>query len=392
MALVLNNFIGFETGGLEEAQSFQGSPVAVLGPVRTGNFSMHLPAGTVPSYRVAAFEGGSGDQGNDYIVGFAFQTSDSTPAANVHILYAGQTAPDASLRLRLDTDGSLKLIDAGNSVVDSAAAAFTADIWHYIEIWWENADSGDAKVFIDDSEVMSVTAQDFLDAGAFTLYRFGGTATGGPEFYYDDIYCMSGATGTGDFLGSRTEVLGPFQNTIEDATDQGATLDQGTWEKCSDTPGVDDGTPAGYTTGSAQTGFTICDEGGTGGDRQGPAELITGVSKGAKYIYRLNRGSGSGTVHRKRWGKNTSVQDSASDIGLGTGLGNYFQLETNTTYMPNVNTDNFATGFLKEAGGREIYCAEMWSMLLHVAPDPSTLDLSDMEFPDQNYHLGPFGV
>lgn len=133
---------------------------------------------------------------------------------------------------------------------------------------------------------------------------------------------MSGASSTSDFLGPRTEVLGTFQNTAENATDQGSTLDQGTWRVVGNTVPIDEaaGSQAGYTNAAAQAGYTICDE----GRRDGPDLLITGTSVGAKWIHRLRRGSGSGTVHRAVYGKNTATTNPV--VTVDTALGNFFRI------------------------------------------------------------------
>jgi hypothetical protein len=199
---------------------------------------------------------------------------------------------------------------------------------------------------------------------------------------------MSGATGTGDFLGPRTEVLGAFQNTVEDATDQGDTLGQGTWGAATgDTPFSDeaDGSQAGYTDGGIQVGHTISDE----GDRSGPDLLITGTVVGAKYIGRFRRGSGSGTAHNHLWGRGGSV--TSNTLSLEVALGNFLTVSENATYIPTANTHYAAHGFNKGSGGREIYSSELSAFLLHVQPTLSST-LADMNFPDQNYYLGPFGT
>lgn len=381
MALILNNFIGFETGGLEELVSVSGSPTVSSLVVRTGRYSCAIE-GAGERVEINAFEESS-DAGDDYILGFAFNSADASPDNFQNIFRAKDTLGTTIWVLKISTTG-LRLSDNLGTNFDGSTP-LSDDTWHYIEIRWQDLASGEFDLFLDGSSEISVTGADLTTGTALDRYWLEDSA--GTINYYDDFYCYSGATGTSDFLGPGVEVLGAFQNTVEDATDQGSTLDQGTWTLVGHTPLVDEGfgDSAAYTSNSAETGFTICDE----GDRDGPDGLITGTSKGAKWTHRLARGSGSGTIHKSRAGKNTTVEDTT--VTLSTAFASKVTIKESTTHMPNVNTDSFAQGFLKETGGRNIFCAEMWAFLLHVQPAlPATLE--DAGMPTLNVYAGPFGT
>ena len=375
----LHFFAGMETGGLEEWTAINGSPSVDTSVVRTGNYALKISVtGDYVEY----------DDSNildDQVYGFGFYTEDATPAADRIIFQAYNPSDNLQYEIVLLSSGKLRIrrYVLGVPYNHDGTTILNDKQWYWIELYWYPNYNGEFQLNLDSFSEITASNIDTLEGSAMTAYvRLHGAAE---VFYYDDYYQYESCASVEDFLGPRTEVLGPFQNTAEDATDQGTTLDQGTWADTGDTPGNDEATPAGYT-GDAESGYTICDE----GNRDGPAALITGTAKGAKWIHRLSRGNGSGTTHSKVYGKNTSTTSETEE--LSSSWENFFTVSEDTTYMPNSNTDKFTQGFAKSAGGRDIYCAEMWAFLLHVAPDPSTLDLSDMDFPDQNYYLGPFST
>jgi hypothetical protein len=381
MALTLNNFVGFETGGLEEVSASTGSPTAQTSVVRTGSYALQAAGERVD---IDLVEGGTSDAGDQYIVGFAYHVSDKTPASESHIV-RGSGASSINFSLRLQTDGDVVLWDETGTTRGTATDPLTENKWHYFELLWENLASGDFIVYLDGSEIINVTNQDF-HAEDLTRYIFWGPSTTGA--YFDDVYMMSGATGTGDFLGPRTEVLGAYQNTAEDATDQGSALNNGTWANVGQTP-FNDGTVADYQQNGAIAGYTICDE----GNRAGPAGDAPGTITGAKYIHRMARTNGSSpTTLDKSYGNSVdgvTSKDMASVL-LVT-YANFFEVSEAAGVVP-TNSENFAFGMGQTgSGGRDVLAHEMCAMLLHTQPALSTT-LADMNFPDQNYYLGPFGT
>lgn len=398
MALTLNNFIGFGTGGLQEVTSFVGSPVVQSTVVRTGSYALSIPVGVNYSASLDAFV--VGDASNSYIFSSAVYLSSAPSSNNSPVLGAlTDGGIDICWYFRINTNRTGHLYDSTGST-HGTTPALSLDEWHRIEVLFDFGDSVAVELWIDGVKEIDVTGVDTdPNTGDSLASLYLATASnGGGTRYFDDIYMMSGASSASDLLGQRVEVLGPFQNRNENDTDQGTTLDQGTWTDTADTPVVEEGTPAGYTGGGDQSGYVRTDEPDSAlalGIRGGPFGLITGTSKGAKWIYRLKRGSGSGTVHNKVFGQGSSLSDTTSSIiavTLGTGYANFFQVDVGS-YMPVASDDYFCQGFRKQAGGREIYCAEIWSFLLHLAPDPSTLDLTDTisTRAAPSYH-GPFGI
>ncbi|GAF89790.1 unnamed protein product, partial [marine sediment metagenome] len=234
MALALNNFIGFETGGLEEAYSVSGAPVVQSTIVKSGNFALALPAGA--EYSMEQVIDGTSDELNARIISFKIYFVDTTPASKSWIFYAYNDDDLLLWDLAVETDGDLIFTDSAASTV-TVPAPFTSGKFHRIDVFWEKRLPAVFELYIDGVSVISENDRDLTEPGVLFYYTFANTA--GSIIYYDDLYCMSGASSVSDFLGPRTEVLGAFQNTVEDHTDQGSTLSVRSWSTTGNTPGVD---------------------------------------------------------------------------------------------------------------------------------------------------------
>ncbi len=289
MALTRNNFLGFETGGIEELLSTPGGASASSVDPRTGGFSLLLVNGNCT---IDPFEN-TIDAGDDYILGFGFKVVDATPSQSLSFFEAEQASGgEDQIRLNLNTSGTLELRDSSGSQVDSVATPFTDGQWHFIELWWQHSNTGAAKVFIDNAEVMSVASEDFLN-GTFDQYRFrGNTAT---DVEFDDIYCLSGAADETDRLRD-AEVFG-YRHSVTGATPDaggggtaGVDLDAGGWE---DTDDSSDATNGEYT-GSGDRGTVDWDGPGSDPDSSG-----VGATSfvGAKLYARVDRDGGPATTH-----------------------------------------------------------------------------------------------
>lgn len=207
MALTQNNFIGFESGGLEEASAVANAPIVQSSVVRTGGQALHFDHVSSDGYTFDAFENAS-DAGDKYILGFAYRVDDTTPAANDVILQGFDNSDFSHFTLRHETDGDLVLRNAGGTIVGTATTPFTVNTWHFIEMYWENVQSGVAEVFIGGEQVIDVSGQDFLAVSSgLAAYAFEGQSGSSHNSYIDDVYCLSGATAASDRLGD-CEVFG----------------------------------------------------------------------------------------------------------------------------------------------------------------------------------------
>ena len=367
MALTSNNFIGFETGGLEEAGSTSGSPDATEATVvRSGIRALKLPGGSSNRYRYN-IDDGIASAGNDHIIGFAFQFS-ANPTVRSKIftgINAGGGSPP--IAISLDTDRKLVVEDRNSFGRITSNTALTAGTYNFVELYWQNLDSGNAELFINNISEGTTSARDFLDAvGVVNRYELLSNSTASePDHFFDDAYVLTGATAASDRLGDAEVFM--YQKTVEDATDQGDALADGTWALVSETP-LNEGAAndAQYVDTGNLTGSTICDE----GTRSGPSgdANVDGDSniKAAKFIGRFKRGTGGGRVHSFLHGNSGDGVTASADMGLSTAYATKIIVSEAASIVP-LSTESFQHGFSKSAtAGQDIFCGDIWAMLLHV--------------------------
>ena len=374
MALQVNNFTGFETGDTLEALSIAGSPTFPITDVRSGGRKLFLDVGS-EKYTLPWVDNVT-DAGGDYIIGFAvkFASTSSDPTA-----FATVSDTNGSIiEINVDNNNSIVVESQGVDQITSSEEVIGTSSYHYIEVYFQHSDSGNAELFIDGVSQGTATAQDFsrggsLDSTVGLLFNHDGSN----DISIDDVYILSGASSASDAFGD-AEVF-PYQNTAEDATDQGDTLADGTWALVSETP-LNEGTSndAQYVDTGNLTGSTICDE----GTRAGPSgdANVDGDSniKAAKWIGRFKRGAGGGRTHNFYGGNDGAGANHATWIASNDAKTLAMSLDTvyatftmlsESTEVPS-STEDFQYGFSKSAtGGQDIFCGDIWAMLLHV---PST--------------------
>lgn len=391
MALTLNEFLGFETGGLEEASATSGTPDATETViVRSGARSLAMNA-TADQYDFDPLAHvSSGGTGN--VLGFAFYTTDKTPASNTTIVVIGDSTDADVLNLVLETDGDIVVND--NTGATTINDPLTENAWNYIELFWNHVDSGSWELFVNGTSVGSASSRDMSGGGTLNLCSLRGTATG--TFYYDDIYWLTGATAASDRLGD-AEVF-KYQSVKASATpDTSALADTvlqaGTWDKAGETPLAATATNPEYT----DTGAGVVYTDATNGSPEGPKNdaRIDGDSniKGMKGISNMKRAGGGGTDHFIHMGNDGGAASDllkSADLDPTTAFVNYFLFTESTTVMPK-STEYCAIGF-EQSNAQDYECQEQWVMLLHVPTDPALTKLSDSSFSNQNYYHGPFEI
>ena len=97
---------------------------------------------------------------------------------------------------------------------------------------------------------------------------------------------------------------------------------------------------------------------------------VSGTIKGAKYIYSLKRTNGSGTSLGYLFGNATDGETSGGNIeaDLTTSYIIFEEVSEAAGVVPTAS-ENFSAGLeagTTDTGGREIFCSDMWAMLLHV--------------------------
>ncbi len=385
-ALTLNNFIGFETNGVNEALSSGGTPTLST-TTHSGDWSLQFDA-AADEYDAAIITGASTDSDNDFIFGFAIRWSDKVPSSS-NVTFASVRDDGALVpwQIQIQTDSDIRFVDANNTIIDADIAdPFTANEWHIIEVRWQHSETGAFDAHIDGSSVISETGVDLSHGGTIgaddAFYRFEGAV--GADFLVDDIYSFSGGTGTADFLGNpeifRYQGCSGSPGCDNSATpDTGDNLDQGVWQDLGETPLSSDATEPAYT-GAALDGEIYTDDTQSGNNfRHGPHDdtNIDGTSniKGAKLFWVLRRGNGSGTVHSGHYGNDSGAATVTASLTLDNDFLNFFVIDGGpfgggSGANPPDDTEHWKLGFGKDSGGRDIFAEEMWGFTLHVPDAP----------------------
>ena len=106
---------------------------------------------------------------------------------------------------------------------------------------------------------------------------------------------------------------------------------------------------------------------------------VSGTIKGAKYIYNLKRSNGSGTSLRYLFGNTGDGETSSADQeGNLTTAYEIFEEVSEAAGVVPLATEDFSFGIsagTDDTGGREIFAADIWAMLLHV-PDAGGADVN----------------
>ena len=262
----IRNFVGFETGDVEELSATAGSPSIsnTAADVRTGTYGLVIASsGDQADIDVSSAQGDGG-----YVLGFAFSLPTADPTFGSQMVRLLDSASDDILGFNYNADGSLDLLNEAGTTLVTVTLNWANDEWVYVEVYFQNATTGNYELFVNGTSEGSGSS-DFQGTGGaddLTTIRFLSTNSD-PTFRFDDVYLMSGASAASDRLGVNRvseplmpQVLGAFQNTVEDATDQGTTLDDGTWALVGETPGNDGtGNDAQYNGSGAQDGHTLTD-------------------------------------------------------------------------------------------------------------------------------------
>ncbi len=395
MAVTINEYIGFETGGIaDESSATSGTPIVTDADiVRSGSYALGMNA-TADQYDIDPLRH-IASAGTGYVFGFAFRATDHTPASATTMVIIGDSTDANVLELALQTDGTIDLID--NTGTTALTDVLEDDTWHYIEIFWNHVDSGTWQVFIDTVSVGTASTRDMSGGGTLDLFRLQGTATG--TFYFDDVYILSDAV-VGDRLGD-CEVF-KYQSAKASAVPDddfpasgsaGDTLNLGTWDQAGITPMEDAGVAAEYT--DAGAGAVYSD--GTNGSPEGPANdpRIDGDSniRAIKAVVNMKRSGGGGSDHFILLGNSGGVSGDiirSGDLGPSQSFVFYYLISESSTVVP-TSSEYCAIGF-ETTGAQDFECQEMWAMLLHVPTVPTLSTLSAADFPKQNYYVGPFEI
>lgn len=359
---------GYESGGTDFIDGDIVTPNAIVtSPVYEGTYSMQIDSSAVGSRVQYNLDLGLN---LDHIIGFAFRFTDN-PAVETQIFRA--IGINLTIEARMNTSGEIFLESVTGT---SSTYALSVDTWYYIEIVWANFDSATSYIYVDGVQRISFTS-DFRTgfAGDVILMCTDPILTTDPAttFFFDNLYVkedvvladlIANSAGSAPFV----KIAGPYNNTAEDATDQGDTLDDGTWADMSDVPTVEDSPDAGYTATAAASGHQISDE----GSRSGPSgDGITDTILGAAWALVLKRSGGGATEHYGIYGHNGDVLTTADLVLANNAYNNYVfvgDVVVDAESKVPTTSESFAMGIAKNSGGRDVLCQDHYGQLL-LEPD-----------------------
>ena len=399
MAVQIDNFCGFETQGVEEASSVTGSPIITVGQ-RTGGAACRITSGVdydLP-WTADGLSDGSGNRGFGFAIQWDTVTADATEA--IYLDDAG--AGGAHIKFNIHTDGTLRVTDQAGTGKLFSIDALVAEKKYYVELFFSNSSSGTGTLFIDKVQQDTVVDGDWQINGGSSnvLVHFGHDGTN--DYEVDDVYIAS------SLVGGASDLLGPIEVYMKQGAQTGTTpdiatastgvLDEGSWDLASETPlnEQSQAAAASYTSTDDDGGMVYADGSGDKSGPNGDDRFLGTTIKAIKGIWRTARSGGGGTAQFGLVGNAGgagSDREETADLDIGTGYGNFAYLTETAAVLPSL-TENAAIGFRKGAGGQDMDVAEMWLMILTVpaAPTITALSDSDLEYPDQNYFVGPFEI
>ncbi len=376
MALIINNFWGAETGGLEELSASSGGNASSI-VVKTGNYS-YLLSSAPSNHNFAPFESVA-DAGGKYIVKFDFNLTSVGSAS--HAVGFFQLAEGAAPFLELavhDTSNDLLILDATGSTIRTITQPFTADEWIELILVFEHSASGTVELFIDGVSQGEDTAQDLTDGGTFDTITFRRTTINVAPYNYDNIVFQSGATAASDRLGG-CEVIA-YRSTLASVTPDWAqtaslalsALEAGQWADTQEIP-FSETNVGSYNDATLRAGGVDTNDSGGSAGTGGPNTdaNIDGDSniKAMKGVWRLQRSGGGATAQLVALSNSgeatTDAQvDSSGDLDITTGYVNYF-LVVEGSFTP-TSSEYGRIGLNKSTGGQDLDCSDMLFQVLHV--------------------------
>ena len=356
----INDFVGFETGGLEETSAFTGAPFVQTLVPRPGSGIHSVLIDKAEDISFTPFSVVA-DAGNDYVIGFGFRFNTDPLVNSEFFRLLEDTSVFFSLVL-VTSSLDLLIRDANDATIRTVTAPLTVSDWHFVEVYIQHQASGTVEVFIDGVSQGIDTAQDLTDGGTFDTVTFRHDADTTQFIAIDDFYTLSGASSSADRIGD-AQVF-KYQSAKASATpdDGGDNLDTGTWDLAGQTP-LDNS--AGKFIAYTSAGAGAVDSNTADGSPEGPLNdtRITGELKAMKAVCNMRRGTGSPSNHFILLGNNVDGTTRSQELGPGTSFVNTFFLTELATIVP--TKDEFCRIGIETTGNQDFDCGEMWAMLLH---------------------------
>jgi len=365
----INNFTGFETrSASEEFSASTGSPAFPTSSPnpRSGSTCFGGATATLDFPWVAS---GITDGGSAYFFGCGVYIETGNTATPL-ILDVEDDAASSICSVRVNADGTLTLLDANASTLDTSASSYEDDTWHYVEVYAQlNSGTANWEWFIDGNSQGSGSSADLTDANGFGASSSSLVFSTTANVFVDDAYIMSGVTAVTDRIGPLAYVKG-YQSGVASGTDNGDALLSGQWGDTGDTPfSATGGAESNSGTWSGSTTFDASNTAGLGPGPSGDGDITGMTIKAAKFIAYMRRSTGPGATSQSLiYGNSVDTPTTSADLSLGTSDAVYTFLSESATVVPTAS-EYFLMGMDQVGGNQEIISEEMWATLLFFNPD-----------------------
>ncbi len=364
MAQIITNFIGFETGDLQETVASGGTPTAAAGAVQgsSGSYGLRLDDGE--DVEILLDPAGLKSSPAHFVVGFYIRFNKSFTTDTSLVRFKDATETMGSVRIQA-SDMKIKVGDIDSVYGTPSTSALTSGVWYKFEIRWyaANAGSGYGNLYIDGTLVANNTTGDFLGGAVPDRIRFANSDTGTNLVDIDHVYIKTdtAASTTADLIGGGAiggdglewNVPGYYQHAGTGGTSAGTAPAAGSLVNTGELP-INDANDAEWT-GSADT----ADWATNGTVRGGPLTDIDETVAAAKWFMRADRDGGGGTTHTLGFGvyDPTTYTTEDATYPVDTVITDYFHLSESATYMPNA-TDEAAAFYIGISGAQDLHIYE----------------------------------
>lgn len=335
MTVSLEDFDGFESGGMEGSQAIGTATDAVTSPAPVSSKETYV--GRIPWK--GTFSCQEVTQGTKYItVGWYWRCTDASPATDNRVWSCEDgSGGGINFSVELETSGDLVLSNAFTMI-----SGVVVDTWYRIEFKFNIDSSGEVQVWVDGTQVVDTTGNTDLRTNATIQMKWENSIDEG-NHYVSSYYVISddgAAITTNDTRLNDFEILVWYDGNASTTSDwdTGDSLNGGTWANMAAVP-VNDSNTGHYaltTAGSSKEGgvSTNATKAGPLGDTD-----IDGTLSGYKWIWRAKKSAAANIQFYGKWGLTDSQDPDNDNTTTTSSFGNlttsfqnfYFVTESTST-------------------------------------------------------------
>lgn len=184
---------GWESGGILECDTKNGTVAVQASDARTGTYTIAVAINSSNNYFIQSVPAT-----NQVVTGFSFYPQELLTSEGEIAILVGSASDMINLSI-IPSTGDLRLYVTGTSQGITTDHPIDAGVFYHIGIDCNIDSSGWVYVYLDGSEILSVTGDlgtEQIENIHYGTYRDQGTSVGNPYFRYDDVY-IDDTTGEG---------------------------------------------------------------------------------------------------------------------------------------------------------------------------------------------------